>query len=61
MKDNFIKGIYNNLKNWALISKLVGGIEISIHNIQVTGSYIAGTNGYSNGIVQMVWAYNATA
>ncbi|KAF9066495.1 ribonucleotide reductase [Rhodocollybia butyracea] len=61
MKDDSIEGIYDTLKNCALISKSAGGIGISIHNIRATGSYIAGTNGYSNGIVPMLRAYNATA
>jgi ribonucleoside-diphosphate reductase subunit M1 len=34
---------------------------LHIHNIRATGSYIAGTNGYSNGIVPMLRAYDATA
>ncbi|KAJ3847068.1 ribonucleotide reductase [Lentinula lateritia] len=61
MKDDSFEGIYDTLKNCALISKSAGGIGISIHNIRATGSYIAGTNGYSNGIVPMLRAYNATA
>ncbi|KAJ3988084.1 ribonucleotide reductase [Lentinula detonsa] len=61
MKDDSIEGIYDTLKNCALISKSAGGIGINIHNIRATGSYIAGTNGYSNGIVPMLRAYNATA
>ncbi|KAJ7037391.1 ribonucleotide reductase alpha subunit [Mycena alexandri] len=61
MKEDSIEGIYDTLKNCALISKSAGGIGLSIHNIRATGSYIAGTNGYSNGIVPMLRAYDATA
>ncbi|KAJ7084164.1 ribonucleotide reductase alpha subunit [Mycena crocata] len=61
MKDDSIEGIYDTLKNCAMISKSAGGIGLSIHNIRATGSYIAGTNGYSNGIVPMLRAYDATA
>ncbi|KAK7048647.1 ribonucleoside-diphosphate reductase [Favolaschia claudopus] len=61
MKEDSIEGIYETLKNCALISKSAGGIGLSIHNIRATGSYIAGTNGYSNGIVPMLRAYDATA
>ncbi|KZT11824.1 ribonucleotide reductase alpha subunit [Laetiporus sulphureus 93-53] len=61
MKDDSIEGIYDTLKNCAMISKTAGGIGLSIHNIRATGSYIAGTNGYSNGIVPMLRAYDATA
>ncbi|KAJ7486193.1 ribonucleotide reductase alpha subunit [Mycena galericulata] len=61
MKEDSIEGIYSTLKNCALISKSAGGIGLNIHNIRATGSYIAGTNGYSNGIVPMLRAYDATA
>lgn len=61
MKDDSIEGIYDTLKTCAMISKTAGGIGLSIHNIRATGSYIAGTNGYSNGIVPMLRAYDATA
>ncbi|KAF5344932.1 hypothetical protein D9758_011605 [Tetrapyrgos nigripes] len=61
MKEDSIEGIYDTLKECALISKCAGGIGLNIHNIRATGSYIAGTNGYSNGIVPMLRAYNATA
>ncbi|KAJ7274198.1 ribonucleotide reductase alpha subunit [Mycena rebaudengoi] len=61
MKEDSIGGIYDTLKDCALISKSAGGIGLSIHNIRATGSYIAGTNGYSNGIVPMLRAFDATA
>ncbi|KAJ7485312.1 ribonucleotide reductase alpha subunit [Mycena latifolia] len=61
MNDDSIEGIYDTLKNCAMISKSAGGIGLSIHNIRATGSYIAGTNGYSNGIVPMLRVYDATA
>lgn len=61
MKDDSIEGIYETLKNCAMISKTAGGIGLNIHNIRATGAYIAGTNGYSNGIVPMLRAYDATA
>ena len=50
MKDDSIDGIYDTLKQTAKISHSAGGIGLSIHNIRATGSYIAGTNGTSNGI-----------
>ncbi|KAJ7512718.1 ribonucleotide reductase alpha subunit [Mycena galericulata] len=61
MKDDSIEGLYDTLTNCAKISKSAGGIGINIHNIRATGSYIAGTNGYSNGIVPMLRVYDATA
>ncbi|KAJ7213865.1 ribonucleotide reductase alpha subunit [Mycena pura] len=61
MKDDSIEGIYDTLKNCAMISKCAGGIGVNIHNIRATGSYISGTNGYSNGIVPMLRVYDSTA
>ncbi|AAS51863.2 ADL057Wp [Eremothecium gossypii ATCC 10895] len=61
MKDDSIEGIYDTLKECAMISKTAGGIGLHIHNIRSTGSYIAGTNGTSNGIIPMVRVYNNTA
>jgi len=61
MRDDSIDGIYDTLKQTAKISQSAGGIGLSIHNIRATGSYIAGTNGTSNGIVPMLRVYNDTA
>lgn len=61
MKDDSIDGIYDTLKTCAMISKSAGGIGLNVHNIRATGSYIAGTNGTSNGIVPMLRVYNNTA
>jgi ribonucleoside-diphosphate reductase subunit M1 len=78
MKDDSIEGIYDTLKQCAMISKSAGGIGLNIHNIRATGlvavlssldflltvtisAYISGTNGYSNGIVPMLRAFDATA
>ncbi|KAB1201076.1 Ribonucleoside-diphosphate reductase large subunit [Morella rubra] len=56
-KDDSIEGIFDTLKECAVISKSAGGIGISIHNIRATGSYICGTNGTSDGIVPMLRAF----
>ena len=61
MKDDSIEGIYDTLKECAVISKSAGGIGVSIHNIRATGSYIRGTNGTSNGIIPMFSVFNDTA
>nr|XP_019704796.1 ribonucleoside-diphosphate reductase large subunit isoform X1 [Elaeis guineensis] len=61
MKDDSIEGIYDTLKECAIISKSAGGIGVSVHNIRATGSYIRGTNGTSNGIVPMLRVFNDTA
>ena len=61
MEDDSISGIYNTLKECAIISQHSGGIGLHIHNIRAKGSYINGTNGYSNGIVPMLRVFNNTA
>lgn len=61
MQEDSIEGIYETLKQTALISQSAGGIGLSIHNIRATGSYIKGTNGMSNGIVPMLRVFNDTA
>ncbi len=61
MQDDSLVGIYDTLKQCALISKSAGGIGLSIHHIRSKGSYIKGTNGESNGIVPMLRVFNDTA
>ena len=61
MEDDSISGIYNTLKDCALISKWSGGIGLHIHNVRASGSQIRGTNGKSNGIVPMLRVFNNTA
>ena len=61
MESDSIDGIYNTLKDCALISKFAGGIGLHIHNIRARGSHIRGTNGASNGIVPMLRVFNNTA
>jgi len=61
MENDSIEGIYNTLKDCAMISKWAGGIGLHIHNIRATGSNIRKTNGTSNGIVPMLRVFNNTA
>merc|ERR1719237_1572155 len=61
MSSDSIEGIYDTLKQCALISKSAGGIGLNVHCIRSTGSYIAGTNGNSNGLVPMLRVFNNTA
>lgn len=42
MKDDSIGGIYDTLKQCALVSKSAGGIGLAVSCIRATGSYIAG-------------------
>ena len=61
MESDSIEGIYNTLKDCAMISKWAGGIGLHIHNVRASGSQIRGTNGTSNGIVPMLKVFNNTA
>ncbi len=61
MKEDSIEGIYDTLKNCAIVSKHAGGVGLHVHNIRASGSYIAGTNGVSNGLVPMLRVFNNTA
>jgi len=61
MEDDSLEGIYNTLKDCAMISKWAGGIGLHIHNVRAKGTFIQGTNGTSNGIVPMLRVFNNTA
>ena len=61
MEDDSIEGIFNTLKESAQISKNAGGIGIAFNKIRAKGTYIAGTNGTSNGIIPFLKIYNETA
>ena len=61
MRDDSIEGIYDTLKQTAMISKNAGGIGLAMHCIRAQNSYIRGTNGHSNGLVPMLKVYNDTA
>lgn len=61
MENDSIDGIYNTLKDCAIISKWAGGIGLHVHNIRAAGSHIRGTNGSSNGLVPMLKVFNNTA
>jgi len=60
-QSDSISGVYDTLKQCAMISKCAGGIGMAMSNIRAQGSYIRGTNGYSNGIVPMLRVFNETA
>jgi len=61
MQGDSIEGVYDTLKQCALISKCAGGIGVAISNVRAAGSYIRGTNGHSNGLVPMLRNFNETA
>ena len=61
MQSDSIVGIYDTLKQCAVISKAAGGIGLSVHNIRAHGAYIKGTKGTSNGLVPMLRVFDVTA
>ena len=61
MEEDSIDGIFNTLKDCAMISKWAGGIGLHVHNVRSEGSHIRGTNGISNGLVPMLRVFNSTA
>ena len=61
MERDSIEGIFDTLKECAIISKYAGGVGVHIHNIRAAGSLIRGTAGTSNGLVPMLRVFNNTA
>lgn len=61
VESDSIEGIFNTLKESAQISKNAGGIGISFNKVRAKGTYIAGTNGTSNGIIPFLKIFNETA
>ena len=61
MEDDSLDGIYNTLKDCAMISKWAGGVGLHVHNVRAKGTHIQGTNGTSNGLVPMLKVFNNTA
>lgn len=56
-----IEGIYESLKQCALISKWGGGLGVHVHTIRANGALIRGTNGLATGIVPMLRNFDALA
>lgn len=61
MQEDSIEGIFETLKQSALISKWAGGQGLHIHNIRGKHAHIRGTNGESNGLVPMLRVFNNMA
>lgn len=61
MSEDSIAGIYDTLRQCAIISKAAGGIGLSVHNIRARGTPIRGTRGVSNGLVPMLRVYDVTS
>ena len=56
-----VEGMYDALKNCALISKWAGGIGCHIHSVRGKNSIIRSTNGKSNGLIPLMRVFNDTA
>jgi ribonucleoside-diphosphate reductase alpha subunit len=56
-----VEGIYDCVKECALISKYAGGIGLSVTTVRNRGDRIVGTNGVSDGIVPMLKVFESTA
>ena len=61
VQSDSIDGIFDTLKETALISKNAGGIGIAFSKVRAKGTYIAGTNGTSNGIIPFLKIFNETS
>ncbi len=59
LKEDSIEGIFDTIKDMALVSKGAGGIGLSIHELRTAGSPIYGTNGKSNGYVPAIKTIDA--
>lgn len=59
-KEDSLEGIYETIKDSAIISKYSGGLGINLHNIRSKGSPLKTTGGYSKGIVPLIKIFNET-
>ena len=59
--DDDLDGIYEALKENALLSKFAGGLGNDWSNVRALGSHIKGTNGKSQGVVPFLKVVNDTA
>lgn len=59
--EDSMEGITNSWRSEAMISKWAGGIGSIVYSLRPQGSYIAGTNGKSNGIVPNLKVHNDIA
>lgn len=60
VKGDSIEGMYDSIKDCAMISKFAGGIGININKIRSRGSTIRGTNGKSTGTTPFLRVLNQT-
>lgn len=60
VKEDSLEGIYDTIKDCAMISKHAGGLGVAIHNVRSRGSPLKSTGGYSKGIVPILKIINET-
>ena len=61
VEEDSIDGIYDTLKDCAVVSKYAGGIGIGVSGVRASRSYVHGTNGTSDSIVPMLRVFSNTA
>ena len=52
--------IYDTLKQCATIAAHAGGVGLCLSGVRSNGSFIAGSNGRSNGIVPLLQVFNTS-
>lgn len=60
VKGDSVDGMYDSVKDCAMISKYAGGIGMNVHKIRSRGSVIRGTNGRSTGLIPFLRVMNQT-
>eukprot|EP00127_Corallochytrium_limacisporum_P007259 Clim_evm15s245 gene=Clim_evmTU15s245 len=58
MQEDSVEGIYDTLKQCAILAKHRGGIGINVHNVRPKGSLIAGLGCNAGGIVPLLRVFN---
>tara|TARA_Y100000389_G_scaffold204562_1_gene258000 strand:- start:2191 stop:4512 length:2322 start_codon:yes stop_codon:yes gene_type:complete len=61
LKEDSVSGIFDTVKDCALISKWAGGIGVHIHNVRGKNSLIKSSGGSAHGIIPMLKVFNDTA
>lgn len=59
-KEDSLEGIYDTIKDSAIISKYSGGLGLSLHNIRSKGSSLKSTGGFAKGIIPIMKIINET-
>ena len=55
-----MSNIYDTLKQCATIAAHAGGVGLCLSSVRSNGSFIAGSNGHSNGIVPLLQVFNTS-